>query len=125
MDLFNNTGSSEKYQIHTNSEGFHKYPDTCPFYHCKTFPIAVKENSSDRHQIEEINGNPTPTVEALTSRVNEVEELLRLEKERSAALLKGMSSDHVDVPGSVEENCFKCPFCRGRQSCKRKKLFPR
>ena len=112
MDLFNNTGSSEKYQIHTNSEGFHKYPDTCPFYHCKTVPIAVKENSSDRHQIEEINGNPTPTVEALTSRVNEVEELLRLEKERSAALLKGMSSDHVDVPGSVEENCFKCPFCQ-------------
>ena len=112
MDLFNNTGSSEKYQIHTNSEGFHKYPDSCPFYHCKTFPIALKENSSVRHQLEDTSSNPTPSVETLTSRIDEVEELLRMEKERSAALLKGMSSDHVNVPGSVEESLFKCPFCQ-------------
>ena len=108
----NNADGVEKYQRYVDSEGYHKYPDNCSFFHCRTLPIAVKENTSTLYQDKNICEDASESHNNLKHEYEEVKELLIQEKKRSAALLKGGSSSGVNIQGNSEKSAFICPFCQ-------------
>ena len=109
FDFYYNTDSNEKFDKYVDSSGFHKYPDTCSFFHCKTLPVILKENKPNILDVVTEEAKEE-SCEELQTRCHDLADALLKEKARSAALLKGINQDTPKKNTNVL--IYKCPFCK-------------